>query len=213
MSLNEQLEQVAKGAENRYPEEFIEGNWRDVLRLKEQRSAAGLKVGEKAPDFTLNDATGKGRTLSENLKYGPVVLSFYRGSWCPYCSLELRALRKIHSEIDFLGASLMAISPEKPDLSLSLAEKENLPFPVLSDSAGEVMLSYRLIWEFSDELREQFLKHLDVDLRKTNEAGWVVPVPATFIIDVNAVVRERYVNEIFIKRMEPSGILSALKKL
>ena len=92
-----------------------------------------LAVGETAPDFTLPNATGEPVTLSTALEDGPVILSFYRGGWCPYCNLELRALQSALSDLEDAGATLIAVSPQTPDASLTTAEKNDLEFAVLSD--------------------------------------------------------------------------------
>lgn len=119
----------------------------------------------------------------------------------------------IHSEIKSLGASLIAISPDQPDKSLSQVEKENLEFSVLSDVKGEVMKKYNIAWEIPEVLRKEYRK-LNIDFSKRNtEAGWVVPIPATFIIDGNGVVQYCRTNEDYTKRMEPSEILEILHSL
>src|ERR1700722_1726878 len=95
--------------------------------------APGLAVSERAPDFTLPNALGEPVGLTPRLAQGPVVLSFYRGEWCPFCNLELRALQARLPRFQTYGASLLAISPQTPDHSLSAAEKNELAFDVLSD--------------------------------------------------------------------------------
>ena len=131
--------------------------------------ANALKPGELAPDFTLPDATGRPVKLSERLKAGPVVLKFYRGGWCPYCNLELRAYQKALPELAAVGAQLIAVSPESPDNSLSTKEKNALAFSVLSDRGGATARAYRLAfgrpptpteraWS-QDFLREQWVRY------------------------------------------------------
>src|SRR5205807_7762678 len=92
-----------------------------------------LQVGQKAPDFTLPNATGGEVSLSSLLKKGPVVISFYRGEWCPFCNLELRAYQQALPEMEALGAAFVAVSPEKPEFAQLLADKQKLTFPVLTD--------------------------------------------------------------------------------
>ena len=90
-------------------------------------------IGQKAPDFTLPNATGGEVSLSGLLKKGPVVLSFYRGEWCPFCNLELRAYQQALPKIEALGAAFIAVSPEKPEFAQLLLDKQKLTFPVLTD--------------------------------------------------------------------------------
>ncbi|HSG98846.1 MAG TPA: peroxiredoxin-like family protein, partial [candidate division Zixibacteria bacterium] len=103
-------------------------------------------VGDKIPSFTLSDANGQKRTLAEFLADGPVVLSFYRGAWCPYCNVELHALQDALPQIKEAGAQLVAISPNTPDHSLSSVEKHNLAFPVLSDIGNTVARELGLVF-------------------------------------------------------------------
>jgi peroxiredoxin len=196
----------------RLPEQFRQAAAETVRNLMTSKSVEGLVVGASAPDFTLPDATGKEVTLSQVLAAGPVVLSFYRGSWWPFCILELRELHGILPELKQADASLLAISPEKPDNTLSMIEKHNLPFPVLTDLQGDVMRSYEIAFEIPDNLREQYLKVLKRDFDLVNSgSGWFLPVPATFLIDQKGIIRYSYVNADYTKRLEPTQILELLK--
>lgn len=112
-----------------------------------------LKAGDQAPDFRLPDARGGYLHLKDLLATGPVVLSFYRGGWCPYCNLELRALQKALPEIIRLGANLVAVSPQTPDESLSTAEKNDLAFSVLSDVGSTTAKSFGIAYKLAEELR------------------------------------------------------------
>jgi peroxiredoxin len=212
-NLKEQLDQLNDELIKNIPTELIETVQKDLLNLAENKIATGLPVGSKAPNFVLPDATGKQISLQDKLEKGPVVLSFYRGEWCPYCNLELRALDEALPEIQSFDASLIAISPENPDQSLSVVEKHNLKFPVLSDAQGEVMQQYNLVWTFSDELKEHYKKIFNLDLAERTKAGWVLPVPATLVIDRNGVIQESFVNPDYTKRLEPSRIIEVLRSI
>ena len=110
--------------------EFAKG----ILAVKEAKIVEGAKqVGDQAPDFTLKNATGKKINLVSELKKGPVVLTWYRGGWCPYCNITMRAMQKELSAIKKSGASLIALTPELPDKTLTTKEKNNLDFEVLTD--------------------------------------------------------------------------------
>jgi len=172
-----------------------------------------VKQGEAAPDFTLPNARGEQVTLSKLLVEGPVVLAFYRGGWCPYCNLQLRAYRGILSQIRALGASLVAVSPEPPDTSLSTAEKNALEFEVLSDVTGEAGRAYRLVYEFSQELKQTYLAAGN-DLSTRNADGeWHLPIPATYVIGRDGRVELAFVDPEYRNRLEPADILATLRRL
>ena len=120
-----------------------------------------LKAGDRAPEIVLGNASGKTVDVGVLLKRGPVVVTFYRGGWCPYCNLELKAFERVLPEIKAAGASLVAISPEKPDDTLTTAEKNALTFEVLSDVGQKVGRAFGLVYVFTDELK-----------RPTKASGW-----------------------------------------
>ncbi|MGB3189179.1 MAG: peroxiredoxin-like family protein [Limnoraphis sp.] len=97
-----------------------------------------LKVGDQVPNFQLPNAVGETVEIKELFKSGATVITFYRGEWCPYCNLELRTLQKYLPEIEQFKATLVAISPQTPDHSLSTLEKNELTFEVLSDVGNQV---------------------------------------------------------------------------
>jgi len=134
-TLQQQLETMTKHGLEVLPKEVTEAFERHIGELQESGAAKGLTVGAKAPDFTLSNHAGDNVNLSEELAKGPVILTFYRGEWCPFCNLELRAYQRIMDDIRESGAQLLAISPLTPDRSLSMQSKNELSFHVLSDSA------------------------------------------------------------------------------
>jgi peroxiredoxin len=181
---------------------------------KFKQGADAIKVGEIAPDFTLPDANKKMLTLSELLKSGPVVISFYRGNWCPYCSLELKALQARLADIKALGAELVTISPQMPDESLSKEDIEALNFFVLSDQDAEVASQYGVAWNVPEFILQHMKRDRDLDLADINNGNRnILPIPATFVIDKNGVVVWQYTDIDFRTRAEPEDIISALKKL
>ncbi len=171
--------------------------------------ASGLQDGALAPDFTLPNVDGRPVTLSTLLKQGPVVLTFYRGDWCPYCNLQLRAYQAILPLIQELGASLVAVSPQTPDNSLSTAEKKGLTFPVLSDAGNEVARQYGLVFSLSETLRT-----VSANLPSFNgDDSWELPMPGTFVIAPDRTVRLAFVDADWTKRLEPAAILDTLRRL
>jgi peroxiredoxin len=173
--------------------------------------ANALKPGDRAPDFTLPDATGKPVTLSERLKDGPVVLKFYRGGWCPYCNLELRAYQKALPELEAVGAQLIAVSPESPDNSLSTKEKNQLAFSVVTDPAGRTAGDYRLAFQLSPELKAIYQAR-GRDLAEWNGGDWTLPVPGTFVIGKDGRIVLAHVDADYRSRLEPDVAVAAARK-
>ncbi|MFA5885128.1 MAG: peroxiredoxin-like family protein [Acidimicrobiia bacterium] len=195
------------------PEPVAEMIDRMVADLRERDATPGIAVGEIAPLFEAPDALGNLVRLDDVLADGPVVLSFYRGAWCPICSIELRALRDILPELLAADASLIAISPQGPDDSLPLVQSLDLGFDVLSDLDQSITAAYGLRFELTDELKALY-EQIDMPLTEANADGtWNLPVPATYVIDRDGVVRARHVDPDYRTRMEPSDILAAVSAL
>jgi peroxiredoxin len=185
-----------------------------VNEIAASGTAHGLAVGAQAPDFTLPDALGKPVTLSDLLKDGPVVVTFYRGEWCPYCNLQMRALQTALPEFQELGASLVAISPQAPDHSLSLTEKHALTFAVLSDADQAVIRAYHLQFTLQGDLEDLQVNEWHNDPRGHNADHTAdLPVPATFVIDQDGIVRWAFVSADWRVRAEPADIAAALRSL
>jgi peroxiredoxin len=177
-------------------------------------AAPGLAVGEQARPFILPDATGQTVSLAARLAQGPVVLSFYRGEWCPFCNLELRALQAALPQLTERGAALIAISPQSPDHSLSVTEKAGLTFDVLSDARQEVIAAYRVQFTVPADLKDLHLNVFGNDLSAhAADGSWDLPIPATFVIDQAGIIRARHVSADYTTRMDPAEIVAALDKL
>lgn len=169
-----------------------------------------LQVGGQAPDLTLPDALNRPVRLSTLWAQGPLVLVFYRGGWCPYCNLTLRAWQQQLPELQRLGAQLVAVSPQTPDHSLSTAEKNALAFTVLSDSALDVASGFGVAFEMPPELIELYGR-AGHDLPMLNGNGrWVLPVPATYLIDRQGRIRFAHIEADYRERAEPESVLAAL---
>jgi len=180
------------------------------------RSGAGskaLNVGEMAPDFTLPDATGRSISLAALRQTGPVVVTFYRGQWCPYCDLQLRAYQEVLPRIRALGGTLAAISPQTPDESLSTAEKRKLEFHVLSDIGNKVARDWGLVWKVGTSL-DSLHKAFGVDLAKSNgDTSNELPVPATFVVESSGRIALAHFDPNWRVRLEPGALLSGLEKV
>ena len=204
---------IAMGRKNN--PEFMKGVDAIIENAKEfELGKHAIKIGEKAPVFVLPNAQGESVELASLLKKGPVVITFYRGSWCPYCNLQLRALQDRLGDIHELGAQLIAISPEVPDGSLTENEISKMDFTVLSDQDAQVASQYGVAWEVPEFLMEHMRVDRGLDLKKINNGNAsVLPIPATFILGTDGIVKWNYVNADYRTRSEPEEIIETLKKL
>jgi len=209
-SLREQIEAFQAQLASRVSPEVLE-------RTKARRAqlvASGiadksLKTGDTAPDFTLPDAYGKPVTLSGLLAHGPVVLTFYRGDWCPYCNLTLRAYQKILPEINMLHATLVAVSPQNPDNTLLTVEHKELTYPVLSDLGNRVARMYRLVWSIPEDQRST-----SANLPQYNgDDAWELPMAGTFVIAPDGIIKLASVDADWTHRLEPQVIVETLRQL
>jgi peroxiredoxin len=214
MSLKEQLAEYRAGWYRRVPPERQAIMQRHIDQLRKGAIAhTMLKVGDRAPPIVLKNAKGDTVDVGTLLKKGPVIVTFYRGGWCPYCNLELKAYQKILPQILAAGASLVAISPEKPDDTLSTAEKNALAFEVLSDVGQKVGRAFGLVYEFSDELKAAYQGfNLDIPLRNGTPGEWALPVSATYVIDRNGVIIYAYTDPDYRDRADPRDVLKALTR-
>lgn len=171
-----------------------------------------LNIGDKAPDFQLNNATDKSVSLQEQLANGPVVLTWYRGGWCPYCNLTLRALQQSLPEFRARGASLLALTPELPDRSLSTQEKHELTFEVLSDVGNEVARRYGVVFKLTDDVAAAYQKAFDLHGYNGDESD-ELPLAATYVIDQQGVIRYAFLDAEYRNRAEPADILVALDEI
>ncbi|HAI44237.1 MAG TPA: redoxin [Maribacter sp.] len=195
--------------------EFMKGVDEIIEEAKAfEKGKNALKVGEQAQDFKLPDALGNQTKLSGLLENGAVVVTFYRGSWCPYCNLQLRALQAKLPEIQSLGATLVAISPEVPDASMTKNEISEMDFTVLSDQDAKVASKYGVAWEVPEFLLDHMRVDRDLDLKQINNGnGTVLPIPATFIVGTDGAIQWSYINVDYRTRSEPDEIVEALKSI
>ncbi len=176
--------------------------------------AAGraLKAGDRAPAFTLHDPDGKPVSSTELLAQGPLVVSFYRGVWCPYCNMELQALQAALPDFEASGAKLVAISPQTAVNSRKSVRQNALGFPILSDTHNDVAASFGLRFELPDYLVELY-KALKNDLPSFNgDPSWTLPMPGRFVIGQDGIILYAEVNPDYTRRPEPEDMLPALRR-
>ena len=213
-SLREQLEaRSATGSKmpKKVRAEFVKG----VAAIKEAKIVEGARqVGEQAPDFTLKNAQGENISLSSALEKGPVVLTWYRGGWCPYCNIALAAMQKELPAIKKAGASLIALTPELPDKSLTTKEKNELTFEVLTDLNHQVAKSYNLLFKLTPEVEKLYGKFFDLEKFNGKDAGTdTLPLAATYIIGQDKTILWAFLHHDYHKRAEPKEIVTFLNTL
>ncbi|NHN34017.1 peroxiredoxin-like family protein [Paenibacillus agricola] len=214
MSLDQLLEESKSQFVANTPLEVHMEMFRSIRELQQSGLSSGLPVGSKAKDFSLKNTYGQAISLYEELAKGPVVLTLYRGGWCPFCNLQLRAYQDILPEIHALGGQLIAVSPQSPDNTLSQKEKEGLQYQVLSDTNGIVASKYNVLYEVPAYIQNIMQNSFGLNLAEYNATDrWILPVPSTFMIDESAIIRSAHVNPDFMKRLDPREILNQLSKL
>lgn len=182
-----------------------------IDRLAESGILEGVKTkGDKAPDFELSDVNGNTVNFKDLLTEGPVVLTFYRGGWCPYCNLQLRAYQENLDKFQAIGANLVAISPEQPDNSLDTTEKNELEFTVLSDPGNDVADKFGLRYEIDPVLTERFAPILE---GYNGDESHTLPLTATYVVGTDGTIKFSYVTADYKLRAEPSDIIDALKHI
>jgi peroxiredoxin len=212
MSLKAQLAEYRAGWFQRVPADRQAIMERHIAQLRNDLAKAALKTGDRAPVIALKNAKGETVEVSALLERGPVIVTFYRGGWCPYCNLQLKAFQRILPDIKAAGASLVAISPEKPDDTLSTAEKNALAFEVLSDVGQKVGRAFGLVYQFSDELKSAY-EGFGLDIPAKNGADdWALPLSATYVIDRDGTIIYAYTDADYRDRADPMDVLEILKQ-
>jgi peroxiredoxin len=213
MNLSAQLQQVTEHVRSVAPAQvlaLLEAGNNEVAATGIEDNS--LKVGAALPDFALPNATGTTIRSADLRREGLLLISFYRGDWCPYCNLELKALQAQLPQIEEAGAQLVAISPQTPDHSLSTQQKNELAFHVLSDAGNSYAKKLGIVFSLPQALRPVY-QGFGIDLEAHNGDGsFELPVPATFLISSEGRVLERFVNVDYRQRLEPSIVLAWLEK-
>ena len=212
MPLKDQLAEYRAGWFKRVPSDRQAIMERHIAQLRDGLAKTALKTGDRAPAIVLGNVHGKTVDVAAQLKNGPVVVTFYRGGWCPYCNLELKAFQQNLPDIKAAGASLVAISPEKPDDTLTTAQKNSLSFEVLSDVGQKVGRAFGLVYQFSDELRSAY-DGFGLDIPAKNDADeWALPISATYVIDQDGMIIYAYTDPDYRDRADPLDVLKVLKQ-
>lgn len=177
------------------------------------QASRAVKAGDLAPTFRLKDQDGQEVTSTDLLNQGPLVVTFYRGVWCPYCNLELQALNEALPELQRLGASVVAISPQSAVNSRKSVRVNGLNFPVLNDTHNETAGAFGLRFALPDYLVDLY-KALKNDLPAFNgDPSWTLPMPARYVIGMDGIVAYSEVNPDYTHRPDPSEMTPVLQKL
>jgi len=208
-TLNEQLQAYAAAGREIFPA-YGEAVDRLVVRINENGGGENApRPGEQMPPFILPDESGRLVALPSLVERGPVAVIFVRGHWCPYCRLNVRAVIKAHDRIKAIGADVVAIMPETQEYAAKFKAEASTPFPVLTDLDNGYALSLNLAIWLGAEI-ERLLSYLDMAGFHGND-GWVLPIPATFVVGRDGLVKARFVDPDFRRRMAIEDLLAALK--
>ena len=185
--------------------------------LERLRGAAwlekALRAGDVAPDFALPDSDEPQLHLSDLLRDGPIVLKFYRGRWCPFCTLELRAYQRRLPEFPALGAELIALSPQNEKETAYNRDRDRLGFPMLTDVGNRIARQFGIAYEVCDEVRG-LLESFGMDLSATNAgSSWTIPLPAVYLIAQDRRIAWAHVDPDYLHRAEPETVLAELERL
>lgn len=211
MDLRSQLAKYNEASIKRLPADIKKLFRSEAQRLVDEGiGKTALKSGDKIPEFKLKNAFGELVSSDELLGKGPLIITFYRGAWCPYCNLELSAYQNILPEIKEAGGHLVGISPELPDTSMTLVEKHTLKFEILSDINNELAELFGLKFKLSPDLSAAY-KGFGYDLVKAQgNDKYELPVPATYVVNSDGTIVLDYVNSDYTKRLGPKEALDAL---
>jgi peroxiredoxin len=207
-TLNEQLTAYAAAGREIFPA-YAQAVDRLVARIHENGGAENApRPGDPLPPFILPDETGRLVELNSLLRKGPVAIMFYRGHWCPYCRLNMRAVIQAFDRIKAAGGQVVAIMPEVQEFAGKFKTDSGAPFPVLTDLDNGYALSLNLAIWLGTEI-QRLLSYQDMSSFHGND-GWVLPIPATFVVGRDGLVKARFVDPDFRKRMEIDDLVAAL---
>ncbi len=216
MSLKEKLDamRTAKDEGHIFPPDVVALMHKSTAELVASGQAErALKAGDLAPNFVLPDSNGTLVSSQDLLVKGPLVLTFYRGIWCPYCNLDLQAIEEVAPQIRALGATLVAVSQQTAPNSRKSRADNNLSFPILNDKGGETAAAFGIRFRLQDELIALY-KRLKVDLSIINgEPSGTLPMPARYVIGQEGVIAYAEVNPDYTRRPEPDELLPVLERL
>jgi peroxiredoxin len=213
-SLNAQLRAFKTSVFDRADEETARALRQAEAEYRADAAAAHpLGVGDHAPDFKLSDADGNQHALAQYLARGPVLLLFFRGGWCPYCTLTLRAYEELAPEFRQAGGTVLALSPQKASRAAVVQESNCISFPILVDCKNRVATEYGVLGQARPMTRQVFGK-VGCNIPEENNAeDWMLPRASEFLIDTSGIIRMAHVSPVSYERTEPREALATLRAL
>lgn len=210
-TLKENIDAYNEAKKARLPAETLALMDQCTEDLKEEGiESRALRAGDSMPDFELPNQHGEQRRLSDYLAETPVVLNIYRGGWCPYCNMEMKALHDVLPEIKAAGSILVGLSPESPDKAMTTAENAEIDIDILNDKGNQIAEQLGLVFVLPEALRSIYEK-IGIDIPAYNgDNSFRLPVPATYIIRQDGTIIYDFVNSDYTRRLEPSEIVRAL---
>ena len=215
MNFQEKLVKIKERVEGNMPPKYLE-IMHDATRALEDSGIQDrvLKPGEPMPAFELSNQSNVSVSSTELLEKGPLVLTFYRGFWCPYCNADLENLKKYVEEIESLGATLIALSPEKPKYSKKIINMRHLNFDILSDSQNTIAAAFGLRFEMPADLIELYHKKFNINLKLYHgDNDWTLPMPARFVIEPSGLIRYAESTPDYRLRPDPDKMMDVLRRV
>ena len=210
VSLQEQLRTFAETVKRDRPE-FAAAVDRLIQRLRQYGAGESApQIGESMPPFVLPDDAGQMVSLDELLNRGPVAVTFHRGHWCPYCRININALVEAHRELPASGGQIVAIMPDLQKFVAELKAQSNVPFPILTDMDNGYALSLNLTIWVGAEVQKMMEGRRDLPTFQGN-SSWMLPIPATFVVGRDGLVRARFIDPDYRNRMMISDMLDAMR--
>jgi len=210
LSLSEQLRNFAEAARRIRPD-FAAAADRLVERLRQNGVGdSSPRSGEEMPPFILPDDTGHLVRLDQLLTQGPIAVTFHRGHWCPYCRININALAKAHEEVSAQGGQIIAIMPDRQKFVADFKSQAKVPFPILTDTDNGYALSLNLTIWIGAEMQRMMQGLRDLPTFQGN-SSWMLPIPATFVVGRDGLIRARFMDPDYRKRMAIADMLAALR--
>ncbi len=210
VSMHEQLRTFAETTRRERPE-FAAAVDRLVERLRRYGAGESApQIGEPMPPFVLPDHTSQIVSLEELLDRGPAAVTFHRGHWCPYCRININALAQAHKEIAIDEGQIVAIMPDRQKFVAELKTQSNVPFPILTDMDNGYALSLNLAIWVGQEVQKMMEGLRDLPTFQGN-SSWMLPIPATFVVGRDGLIRARFIDPDYRKRMMIADMIAALQ--
>ncbi len=212
MSLNELMQTYKEKEYKKMPNSDVEviENSKKTLRESDITKKC-LKAGDFIPKFKLNNSEGEEISVEQLLEEGPIVISFFRGEWSPYCTLEIKALQEVLPSIKNENATLIAISPQTQNKTKEMVDNNNITFNVLSDPANKIAKKFGIVYKMSEELASLY-KKMGINIPDyTGRDRYELPIPATYVVDTDGKIIYAYIEPDYTSRLEPQSILNVLE--